>query len=363
MKSTIRGFATIHAVNDTLEAAGTILYRVGPGGPEFLLLRSASHGSWGFPKGLLEPGEGAREGAAREVLEETGLVPRALHPGFRETARYSVAGPTGPCSKTVTYFLAETQGQERRSPEHDDHRWLDAPRAQELLAFENLRSLLARALAALWSARPDLRPPLDERTLDEEEARTLLLSLGSRADRWVRHSLEVSRVARILGAALHGKGRDADARFLGCAGLLHDAGRALDHDLHGWEGYGLMASLGLARCARMSAVHWLRGRDAAELRADGFRDEARIASMAAAGLFGPPSTEEKALCVADALVAGDRLTTLEERFAAARARYGDGPWLRRNETRSRSWLEEIEARIGAPVAPLLAAAGSGGPVP
>ena len=48
-----------------------------PGGP---LWRRRDHGSWGVPKGLVEPGEDPLTAAIREFKEETGL---AVHGPFR----------------------------------------------------------------------------------------------------------------------------------------------------------------------------------------------------------------------------------------------------------------------------------------
>lgn len=41
---------------------------------EVLLQRRGDNGRWGLPGGAIEPGESIRQAAARELLEETGLV-------------------------------------------------------------------------------------------------------------------------------------------------------------------------------------------------------------------------------------------------------------------------------------------------
>lgn len=58
-------------------AAGLLLHRAGPAGPEVLLQHRASWshhgGTWGTPGGALHHGESVDDGALREVREELGL--------------------------------------------------------------------------------------------------------------------------------------------------------------------------------------------------------------------------------------------------------------------------------------------------
>jgi ADP-ribose pyrophosphatase YjhB (NUDIX family) len=56
-----------------------VVRREGPGGPgdeEVLMVRRADDGRWTPVTGILDPGEDAAVGAAREVLEETCVVAR-----------------------------------------------------------------------------------------------------------------------------------------------------------------------------------------------------------------------------------------------------------------------------------------------
>jgi predicted NUDIX family NTP pyrophosphohydrolase len=59
------------------ESAGTLLWRVGPEGPEVLLVHASGwynrKAPWGIPKGEPEPEEPLEEAARRETLEETGV--------------------------------------------------------------------------------------------------------------------------------------------------------------------------------------------------------------------------------------------------------------------------------------------------
>jgi 8-oxo-dGTP pyrophosphatase MutT (NUDIX family) len=58
-------------------AAGGVVLRPGPDGPEVLLVHRTRRGDWSLPKGAVEPGESDVGAALREVREETGLRCRA----------------------------------------------------------------------------------------------------------------------------------------------------------------------------------------------------------------------------------------------------------------------------------------------
>jgi 8-oxo-dGTP diphosphatase len=50
-----------------------VVWRKGAAAVEVLLVHRPRYDDWSFPKGKLEPGERFKDGARREVLEETGL--------------------------------------------------------------------------------------------------------------------------------------------------------------------------------------------------------------------------------------------------------------------------------------------------
>src|SRR5215470_16945022 len=125
-------------------AAGVLIVR----GGRWLLLRNAREGHWGFAKGHLEEGEHELAGALREVVEETGLLPR-LDPVFREAIRYSVpATKKRPASeKEVVYYSGVVAAADdvKKSDEHDRAEWLTLDKARALLVHEQLRVVLERA--------------------------------------------------------------------------------------------------------------------------------------------------------------------------------------------------------------------------
>jgi HD superfamily phosphodiesterase/ADP-ribose pyrophosphatase YjhB (NUDIX family) len=303
----------------------------------------------------MEPGETEAAAASRELEEETGLTLVRVVPGFRKAVSYRIRGPGGEREKTAVYFLAETtDGTVRHSPEHDVFGWLAAPEALRHIPFENLRSVLAHAVLAVWQEKGPAAFPLHgKERLAKPEAETILYSLGSRDDRWVRHCLRVGEVAESIGHRLQARGEPADPEFLYGAGVLHDLGRAIDHDRHGWEGYRLLTNLGLTAYARTSVSHWLKGRTAREMREDGIWMETLIEELDEKRRFRPLSPMERVVAVADAMVAGDRVVSMQERFERAHERYGDSPWMKRNEVICLAWLRAIEEKIGEPLLPVL----------
>lgn len=132
-------------------AAGVLLWRGSAETPEFLVLRNARHGSWGLPKGHLEPGEDLLAGALRECREETGIALAAgdLAAGFADAGHYRT--PDGQ-RKRVVMFLAAAGCDETRvrvSREHAAIEWWSVEQAVERLAFEELRRCVVRAAVRL----------------------------------------------------------------------------------------------------------------------------------------------------------------------------------------------------------------------
>lgn len=102
-------------------AAGAVVVREGPAGPETLLVHRPRLDDWSVPKGKLDSGEHQLVAAVREVTEETGVVPalgRRLAP-----ARYRVGGTQ---RKLVHYWTATVVEVTDHAPddEVDETRWL-----------------------------------------------------------------------------------------------------------------------------------------------------------------------------------------------------------------------------------------------
>jgi polyphosphate kinase len=133
-------------VRELVMAGGGIVTRQGGDGTtEVLLVHRPRYDDWAFPKGKLEPGEPATDGALREVLEET---------GYRCTLGAEIGSVEYPDEagrlKVVHYWAMEpTGGSFTPNDEVDEIRWVATDAALEALTYERDRALLrARARRA-----------------------------------------------------------------------------------------------------------------------------------------------------------------------------------------------------------------------
>jgi 8-oxo-dGTP pyrophosphatase MutT (NUDIX family) len=124
-----------------VRAAGGVVTRPGPNGPEVLLVHRPHYDDWTFPKGKQDPGETDEETALREVAEETGL--RCELGPFVGECRYrdSRGRP-----KVVRYWrMVSTPGSEHTfqpTDEVDLLRWCSPDDAAKLLTYRHDRALL-----------------------------------------------------------------------------------------------------------------------------------------------------------------------------------------------------------------------------
>ncbi len=90
-----------------IHSAGAVLYTVIDGERRYVLVRE-KNGSYGLPKGHVEPGETLAQTALREVREETGVV-AALHADRPVMVdEYPIAGGD---VKRVSWFVARFADQ------------------------------------------------------------------------------------------------------------------------------------------------------------------------------------------------------------------------------------------------------------
>jgi 8-oxo-dGTP pyrophosphatase MutT (NUDIX family) len=128
------------------KSCGAVVYRKYHGNTEVLLVKHVKSGYWSFPKGHVEGDETESETAAREIMEETG-VDVFIDTGFRETVTYSLRRDT---KKTVVYFVARAKKNRNLIPQGDEIseiRWVEINQAETILAFENDRTIIAKAKA------------------------------------------------------------------------------------------------------------------------------------------------------------------------------------------------------------------------
>ncbi|WP_405005770.1 NUDIX hydrolase [Kitasatospora purpeofusca] len=109
-----------------------------------LLVKAGYREHWQFPGGTIDLGEGPAECAARELLEETGIVREA-----GELLAISWTHPSGELDHPAGHFLFDFGSVPDGTPvtvpagELDDHRWVEDQEALELLG--PARSLRLRA--------------------------------------------------------------------------------------------------------------------------------------------------------------------------------------------------------------------------
>jgi 8-oxo-dGTP diphosphatase len=121
-----------------ITAAGAVLWRDGPDGPEVAVIHRPAKNDWSFPKGKSEAGESGADTARREVQEETGMAPVL---GRRLPARHYLKGWA---LKRVDYWCATVAGSTEFVPnrEVDQLEWLAVPAARARLTHRRDRRLL-----------------------------------------------------------------------------------------------------------------------------------------------------------------------------------------------------------------------------
>jgi 8-oxo-dGTP pyrophosphatase MutT (NUDIX family) len=120
---------------------------------EFLLIQD-SKGRWTIPKGHIETGESPEETAAREVIEETGIVDMRIlewlgkiH--FRYRREVSLV------LMTTEIFLVQALGDTDKIQKEDwmkDIKWLPTAEAIDKIEYEDITKLLLIALKKIKNA-------------------------------------------------------------------------------------------------------------------------------------------------------------------------------------------------------------------
>jgi 8-oxo-dGTP pyrophosphatase MutT (NUDIX family) len=115
-------------------------------------------GVWALPKGLIDPGEGAKETALREVAEETGLEGETV--GKLGDVRYVYTWDGERIFKIVSFFLVRyRRGRIGDIPPEHRHevaeaRWLPLEDAPRLLAYKGEKEMAQKALMMLAVGDP-----------------------------------------------------------------------------------------------------------------------------------------------------------------------------------------------------------------
>jgi 8-oxo-dGTP pyrophosphatase MutT (NUDIX family)/phosphohistidine phosphatase SixA len=125
-----------------VRAAGGVVRRRGVDGVRFAVVHRPRYDDWTLPKGKAEDGEGDRDTAQREVLEETGFRCELGPPVANVRYQDHLGRP-----KLVRYWLMyPAEGVFLPSLEVDELRWADADEARSLLTHVHDRAVLDAAL-------------------------------------------------------------------------------------------------------------------------------------------------------------------------------------------------------------------------
>jgi len=126
---------------DALTHAGGVVFRRNGASVEYLLVQASKNSSeWVLPRGHVEPGEGAREAAVREVYEETGHWAKVVE--WIEDVRLG----TNTGAPMTRFFLMELVEEAKRWPAENRRRlWLPFFEATQRASFPETKALLDRA--------------------------------------------------------------------------------------------------------------------------------------------------------------------------------------------------------------------------
>jgi ADP-ribose pyrophosphatase YjhB (NUDIX family) len=130
-------------------SAGGVVVRHLRGGWRLAAIRPGGKDVWVLPKGLIAPGEGPAETAAREVAEETGVEGRFV--GKLGVVRYVYTWEGQRVFKIVSFYLFHyARGRLGEIPAEHAHevdatRWLPLEDAPGLLAYKGEREMAERA--------------------------------------------------------------------------------------------------------------------------------------------------------------------------------------------------------------------------
>lgn len=120
------------------------------------LIKTVEEGRWQLPKGIIDPGETPEQAALREVNEEAGIKCDLVE--LIDTIEYwfygSYDGPRRRYHKKVHFFLMRYVSGDVADHDHEvtEARWVDLHDAFEMLAFQNEKDVLAKAISLIEKA-------------------------------------------------------------------------------------------------------------------------------------------------------------------------------------------------------------------
>ncbi|MBN2295981.1 MAG: NUDIX domain-containing protein [Pirellulales bacterium] len=129
--------------------AATIPYRMKKGSPEFCLITSIGKGNWGFPKGLIDPGETPIETALKESDEEAGLSGEIKG---KPLGRFIYEKWGTELEVTVYLMKVSEAAEEWEEMEYRKRAWCDEEKARSRLHRQEYQELLGMAIKRISKA-------------------------------------------------------------------------------------------------------------------------------------------------------------------------------------------------------------------
>ncbi len=114
-----------------------------------LLTQNSSSLNWGFPKGLIDPGQTSKEAALREVKEEGGVEAEIIDKvGDLKYIFTDKWGDGQKVFKVVTIYLMKYLSGDPNDHDYEisEAKWCDIDEALKTLSFSSDKALLKKAL-------------------------------------------------------------------------------------------------------------------------------------------------------------------------------------------------------------------------
>jgi len=128
---------------EVIEQAGTIPFRKRKGKVEFCLITSSRKQKWGFPKGMIDPGETYLETALKESHEEAGLHGEIIG---EPIGNYEY-GKWGLWLNVTVVLMQVTRVEDEWDEQHiRRRRWVSETKARNLIDRTELCALLGDAV-------------------------------------------------------------------------------------------------------------------------------------------------------------------------------------------------------------------------
>jgi phosphohistidine phosphatase len=132
--------------NSTYDQASAVAYRMGDHGIEFCLITSSGKGKWGFPKGLIDPGETPADTALKEAEEEAGLSGSIIG---KPLGNYTYNKWNRSLRVLMMLMEVSEAAAEWEESGLRERRWVGLDEAERLIDREYLRPFLRKALERL----------------------------------------------------------------------------------------------------------------------------------------------------------------------------------------------------------------------